>query len=129
MRQRIDHKTVSLAYKCYEGRAPGYLHELILRYVPSSSQPRLRIPSAAVKHEQFSFRAFSSSGPKLWNALPQTIKEADSSSAFRRRLKSRLFFRKDLLAVHSVSILYLNYCDCLFILYYLYFIQRSEHSG
>ena len=28
--------------------------------------------------KQFSFRAFSSSAPKLWNALPQTIKEAET---------------------------------------------------
>ena len=41
--------------------------------------------------KQLGFRAFSNSAPKLWNALPQTIREADSSATFRRRLKY-LFF-------------------------------------
>ena len=37
------------------------------------------------------FQSFlSNSAPKLWNALPQTIREADSSATFRRRLKAHL---------------------------------------
>ena len=44
-------------------------------------------------HEQMQlcFRVFSNSAPKLWNALPRTIREADSSATFRRRLKTHLF--------------------------------------
>ena len=76
------------------GTAPEYLQELIPRYVHarpllSSSQPRLVIPSAAEKHtnKQFGFRAFSNSASKLWNALPQRVREADTA-AFRKRLKT-----------------------------------------
>ena len=55
VRQQIDHKIMSLAYKYYEGMAPEYLQELIPWYVPawplhSSSQPHLWIPSAAEKY-------------------------------------------------------------------------------
>ena len=44
VRKRIDHKIMSLAYRCYEGTAPEYLQELIPRYIParsllSTSQP------------------------------------------------------------------------------------------
>lgn len=108
---------------------------LILRYVPtrshpSPSQPRLRIPSAAVKHEQFSFRALSNSCPKLWNALLQTIKEADSSSAFRRRLKRRLFFgRTYWLCTVCLFFILITVTVYKFILCYVYLLQRSEHSG
>ena len=65
VKQRIDHKIMPLAYKCYEGTVPEYLQELIPRYVHtrpllSSSKPSLLIPSAAEKHtkKQFGFRAF-----------------------------------------------------------------------
>ena len=49
--------------------------------------------SATEKHtkKQLGFRAFSNSDPKLWNALPQTIREADSSATFRGRLKPHIF--------------------------------------
>ena len=44
-----------------------------------------------LKNSWFFFLAFSSSAHKLWNALPQTIKEACSLAAFHRRLKMHLF--------------------------------------
>ena len=98
VRQWIDHKIMSLVYKCYKGTAPEYLQELIPRYVPawplhSSLQPHLQIPSAAEKNTQkkFGFRAFSNSAPKLWNALPQTIREEDPLAAFCRSQKTHLF--------------------------------------
>ena len=50
--------------------------------------------------KQLGFRAFSNSTPNLWNALPHTIREADSSATFRRRLKTHLF--SDWLFIFSV---------------------------
>ena len=41
--------------------------------------------------KKFGFRTFGNSAPKFWNALPQTIREADSSATFSRRLKIHLF--------------------------------------
>ena len=90
----------------YEGTAPEYLQELIPRYVHerpllSSSQPRLLIPSAAEKHskKQFGFQAFSNSASKLWNALPQTVREANTLAAFRERLKTPVLW----MTLHHVS--------------------------
>ena len=53
-----------------------------------SSQPRLRIPSATEKHtkKQPGFRAFSNSGPNLWNALPQILKCPSTNSQGSRFL-------------------------------------------
>ena len=54
------------------------------------------LPSATEKQtfkKQYGSRAFSNSAPKLWNALPQTIREADSSATFHRRLKPHPFPR------------------------------------
>ena len=98
-RKRINHKIMSLAYKCYKGMAPEYLQELVLQYIPAqslylSSQPHLWIPSATEKHTQklLGFRAFSDSAPKLWNALPQTVRKADSCLMFHRCLKTQPIF-------------------------------------
>ena len=40
------------------------------------------------QNHQFCLQAVSSSAPKLWNALPQSIREADSLVAFHGRLKT-----------------------------------------
>ena len=52
-----------------------------------------RFQALPKKHmkKQLGFWACSNSAPKLWNALPQTIVEADSLVAFLRHLKTRLF--------------------------------------
>ena len=142
VRKRLDHKIMSLAYKCFGGTEPEDLQELIPRYIParpfrSSSHPRLRIPSATEKHtnKQLGFRAFSDSAPNLWNALPQAIREADSSTTFRRRLKTRLF--SDCLFCFSVcwthcapklfSVFPRLFFSCPFSICNL--LQRSEHSS
>ena len=36
-------------------------------------------------------RAISVSGPKLWNALPQEIRQETSTDDFKKRLKTFLF--------------------------------------
>ena len=39
-------------------------------------------------------RAVSVRGPKLWNALPQEIKESENFSGFKKKLKSHLFTKQ-----------------------------------
>ena len=36
-------------------------------------------------------RAFSVAGPKTWNGLPESIRSADSTAGFKRKLKTHLF--------------------------------------
>ena len=61
VRKHIDHKIMSLAYKCYKGTTRKYWQDLMpdillrdpsARHLRSSSQPRLRIPSATEKIHQ-----------------------------------------------------------------------------
>ena len=102
----------------------------------NTSQTRLRIPSATEKHtkKQLGFRAFSNSAPKLWNALPRTIREADSSATFRRRIKTHLL--SECLFIFSVC--WTHWAPkpflclpktffCSFSIHYL--LQRTEHSS
>jgi len=41
---------------------------------------------------QFSKRAFSACDPSIWNSLPPAVRNIDSHPAFRRALKSHLFY-------------------------------------
>nr|KAG5696973.1 hypothetical protein BaRGS_008435 [Batillaria attramentaria] len=97
VQQRIDHKVLSLAYCCIHNTAPTYLKELIPVYQParnlrSASSLRLRLPSTDdTSKKRHGARSFKNAAPKLWNSLPETVKEAVSITAFRKRLKTYLF--------------------------------------
>ena len=63
VKQRIDHNITPLAYKCYEGTAPEYLQELILRYVHA---PTLLPSSGMLYHKQ--------SGKQKWRRFANVWK-------------------------------------------------------
>ncbi len=74
-KHRIDFKILLMTYKALNGLAPQYLSELLSHYSP----PRpLR--------SQNSGRLI-----KLWNNLPNTVREADTLCQFKSRLKTHLF--------------------------------------
>ena len=97
MKQRLDHKVLSLTYASLQGLASEYLQELAPSYVPtrslrSASQCRLRLPSTeGTTKKKYGARSFSNAAPVLWNGLPRDLKEAPSISSFRRQLKTHLF--------------------------------------
>ena len=90
----IDHKFFSLAYNCFSDTALQYLQELIHCYEPpqslqSSSQSCLGVLRVDENHtkQQFGFRAFSKSAPKLRNALSLVLRNSESSSVFAGNLR------------------------------------------
>uniref|UniRef100_A0AAR2K8P7 Reverse transcriptase domain-containing protein n=1 Tax=Pygocentrus nattereri TaxID=42514 RepID=A0AAR2K8P7_PYGNA len=91
---RIDYKILLLTYKALHGLAPEYLQDLISHYEPSRP---LRSQSAGLlivpKIQKVSAggRAFSYKAPKLWNDLPETVRDSDTVSIFKTRLKTHLF--------------------------------------
>ena len=97
VKQRIDHKVLSLVYKCVNGTAPVYLQDIVQQHAPqrqlrSASQSRLRIPSFDENRKKsLGFRAFRNAAPKLWNILPQSLKNSPSTTTFKKRLKTHLF--------------------------------------
>jgi hypothetical protein len=98
VRKRIDHKVLSLCYKCmYEPTSPQYLRDIVPahnppRHLRSSSQSMLSVPSVdGHRKRRLGHRAFSQCGPALWNALPQDIRELQSLDCFKRSLKTFLF--------------------------------------
>ena len=73
--------------------APKYIKELLVPYKPrrhlrSEAKGLLNEPRTRLK---FGDRAFSISAPRLWNTLPQHLKDSTSCQAFKKCLKTHLF--------------------------------------
>ena len=76
---RIIFKILLLVYKGLNGLEPTYIADLLsfrkyTRALRSASQSFLQIPRMNTK--SYGDRAFSVSGPKLWNELPLQIRES-----------------------------------------------------
>ena len=92
--KRIVYKLCLLVYKCQNNLAPLYLSDL-LRSRPFSRPLRSsqsdNMHAAYFKNSQCHLSSFSSAGPRAWNALPATIKNAQSIDIFKTLLKTYLF--------------------------------------
>ena len=73
--------------------APSYLKELINKKPEGlyhlRNQEQLIVPRTRCK--TFGDRAFSKSGPTLWNSLPESIKKITNLEKFKKELKTFLF--------------------------------------
>ena len=84
---RIHFKILCIVYRCINGpSAPPYLTELIILKHPIPKL--LAVPRTSTSHGD---KAFSVSGPKLWNALPSTIRLCTSLQIFKNSLKTYFF--------------------------------------
>ena len=91
---RITFKVLLLLYKALHGLAPSYISDLLnfktySRSLRSSCKEYLAVPRSRLK--TYGDRAFSISGPKLWNDLPLEIRKCASVATFRQSLKTFLF--------------------------------------
>ena len=93
IKECIVYKVCVLMYKCIKGLAPQYLSEVViqvhgrnLRSTTLNNLPTVRCNTAIVHNS-----AFSSTGPRLWNMLPNDIKTSSNLDVFKTRLKSFLF--------------------------------------
>ena len=96
--QRINFKLGLLVYKCLHGMAPPYLAEMLelksdipsLRRLRSTARGDLLVPRTKTK--TFGPRGFASTGPTLWNSLPDDLRDQSLSLVvFKQRLKTFLF--------------------------------------
>ena len=77
-----------LLSSCVQRTAPEYLREVIPMYAPvcslrSSSQSRLCLPSTDETNKRsLGARAFKNAAPKLWNSLPDVVRNAETVSIF-----------------------------------------------
>ena len=98
IRARIEHKLLTMTYKCLNGEAPDYLSDL-LSVIPESRR-MLRLSNRynqlvvpRVKRKTFAARSFSIMAPSLWNELPDYLWKANSVEIFKAELKTLLFRR------------------------------------
>ena len=94
MEERIKFKLLTLVYKCLNDQAPLYLQKL-LEYQElkkeSRSGRKILLKISKRKCKTFLDRSFAIPGPKLWNKLPATIKNATKLKEFEEMLKTHLF--------------------------------------
>ncbi len=94
IKHRIDLKILLITNKTLNGLAPQYLSELLSHYnppCPLRSQNSGHLIKPRISKSTVGGRTFSYLVPKLWNNLPNTVREADTLRQFKSRLKTHLF--------------------------------------
>ena len=92
---RIQFRILVHVFKSLNDSSPQYIKDLLATYNPARnlrSQSRLLLQENKV-HNQYGSRAFANCGPKLFNALPESIKRSSSLSQFKKNLKTFMFRR------------------------------------
>jgi len=96
VKSRITLKSLLLTYKALIGDAPSHLKELVVPYCPTRELRSLNAELLVVPRvlkSRTGARAFSYQAPLLWNQLPPSVREADTVTSFKSRLKTFLFDR------------------------------------
>ncbi|XP_071102337.1 uncharacterized protein [Haliotis cracherodii] len=94
IKERIQYKVMLIVFNARQNQKPTYISQLLEEYVPgrslrSSCQSLLSVPS--VRTATFGGRSFAKVAPELWKRLPLDIRNIDSPTLFRSRLKTYLF--------------------------------------
>ena len=87
IRERIIFKVLLIVHKCVNKDAPEELCDLF-QFVQSDRTRKLMSPRC---EGQYGDRALQICGPKLWNALPLSLRLKKSTDEFKRSLKTFLF--------------------------------------
>ena len=87
---RITFKILLLTYKILNEQSPSYPTSLISSYKPvrslrSSDHLLLQVPN--VMTATYGQRTFSYCALKLWNGLPKSLKESETVTIFKKKLK------------------------------------------
>ena len=92
---RTNYKILLFVYKAINGFSLSYISNLLSFYsssysLRSCSNMLLQGPRSNLK--SYGDRRFSIAGPKLWNSLPASLRNADSLNSFKKHLKTYLFY-------------------------------------
>ncbi|XP_064619440.1 uncharacterized protein LOC135482892 [Lineus longissimus] len=91
--RRIDLKIICLTHKALNTGAPEYLASLLkphsgIRVTRRSTRNMLLVPRPKTG---FGTRSFQAAAARLWNTLPDTLKDNKDTLSFRKGLKTWLF--------------------------------------
>ena len=94
MTDRIQFRTAVTVYRCLRKSVPGYLANLCIPLSDRSSRYHLRFTAGRqlvvppAKLSTYGHQAFTVSGPRIWNSLPDYLKDSELSiDIFKRYLK------------------------------------------
>ena len=87
IQKRILFKIALLTFKAINGLAPPYLQDLI-NYEHHGHALKLIVPTTSTR---MGARAFSVIGPKLFNSIPNWVKQTNNIEHFKKSLKTFLF--------------------------------------
>ena len=96
IKTRIDFKIILLTFKAIHGQAPAYICELV-NLKPNSSYGLRSNNKMLLSTLNFRTlptagdRAFAAAAPKLWNAIPLSIRQEQNLEHFKTKLKTYLF--------------------------------------
>lgn len=92
--KRVQYHTCLMVYKSINGMTPDYISSMLTlvsdhheRQTRQSSNDKLHVPRSRTSYFD---KAFSISGPRLWNTLPAFIRESNTIFKFKRGLKQYL---------------------------------------
>ena len=91
---RITYKILVLTFRAVHDLAPEYIADIITEYTPgrqlrSAGSRSLRIPRHNL--ERYGRRGFSVTAPRLWNDLPDSLRQINSLELFKSNIKTHLF--------------------------------------
>ena len=111
---RIKFKICVLVYTCIQGIAPVYLRDLLK---PKDSLESLRVHDdntllhiPSLSKMNYKNRKFSTVAPRLWNQLPQELRQCESLQQFKSKLKT--FYFDQFLLCQGLSGLAAPYISC-----------------
>ena len=99
--KRIEYKLLLYTYTALHDLAPGYLCELVVKYVPrrvlrSAELNLLTVPPG--KPGKYGSRSFARASANLWNSLrgerAAWLKNSPTLESFKRNLKTFLFWER-----------------------------------
>ena len=96
VRQRIEFKIATTAFKVLHYQQPFYLAEILPRYTPSRSlrSPASTTISVPLRKTLMVFsKSFSSVVSNIWNKMPGHLSSVPTLPAFRKHLKYHLFLQ------------------------------------
>ena len=94
VKAKIEYKIPVLCYNTLHSSMPSYLKDLLNSYGPervlrSQDSKLLIVPKSYLK--TFGDRAFTVTGPIIWNSLPLSMRTTGSVAIFKKHLKTFLF--------------------------------------
>ena len=91
VKYRILYKQLVIVHNCFHQNAP---EEIMCMFHYAESVRTMKLQEKSF-YNKYGERAFSRSGPKLWNLLPMNIREEHETDRFKTSLKSFLMMRGD----------------------------------